>query len=121
MGFGKRIVGGITLALAGATVFTAGSSHAAVAASGSSGAGTAAQAKVITWAMAPGAAPDWMFPVVPAADNSVSNVFSFEWNIWRRRHRGGHQAGLQLHLQLRLGDHQPGDKRPGQQGQPGRH
>jgi len=83
MGFGKRIVGGITLALAGATVFTAGSSHAAVAASGSSGAGTAAQAKVITWAMSPGAAPNWVFPVVPAAGNSVSNVFSFEWNMWR--------------------------------------
>jgi len=45
MGFGKRIVGGITLALAGATVFIAGSSHAAVAASGASGAETAAQAR----------------------------------------------------------------------------
>lgn len=83
MGFGKRIVGGITLAVAGATVFTAGSSHAAVAASGSSGAAAAAQAKVITWAMSPGAVPNWMFPVVPAADNSVYNVFSFEWNMWR--------------------------------------
>jgi len=74
MGFGKRIVGGITLAVAGATVFTAGSSHAAAA---------AAQSKVITWAMSPGAVPNWMFPVVPTADNSVANVFSFEWNMWR--------------------------------------
>jgi hypothetical protein len=47
-GFRKRIAGGIALDVAGATVFTAGSSHAAVAASGSSGAGTAAQARVIT-------------------------------------------------------------------------
>jgi len=87
MGLGKRIVGGITLALAGATVFTAGSSHAAVRStavrSTAAQSTTASQAKVITWAMAPGAVPNWMFPVVPAADNSVANVFSFEWNMWR--------------------------------------
>jgi len=82
-GFRKRIAGGIVLAVAGATVFTAGSSHAAVAASGSSGAKTAGQAGVITWAMSPGAGPNWIFPVTPAAANSVYNIFSFQWNMWR--------------------------------------
>jgi hypothetical protein len=86
MGFGKRIVGGITLARAGATVFTAGSSHAAVRSTAAQST-TASQAKVITWAMAPGAAPNWMFAVVPAAGNSVASVFSFEWNMWRPTRR----------------------------------
>lgn len=82
MGFRKRIIGsGVALALAGATVFTAGSSHAAVRSTVRST--TARQAGVITWAMSPGAGPNWIFPVVPAAANSVFNIMSFQWNMWR--------------------------------------
>src|SRR5512135_1079399 len=81
MGFRKRIIGsGVALALAGATVFTAGSSHAAVRSTGrSTGRSTAqsaaaGQAGVITWAMSPGTGPNWIFPVDPAAANSVFNI-----------------------------------------------
>jgi peptide/nickel transport system substrate-binding protein len=87
----KRIAGGVALALAGATVFTASSSHAAAAttaatttaATTTAATTTAAHAGVITWAMSPGGAPDWIFPVVPSADNSVFNLMSFQWNMWR--------------------------------------
>jgi len=78
-GFRKRIAGGVALALAGVTAFTAGSGHAAAATT------TATHAGVITWAMSPGAGPDWIFPVDPAADNSVFNIMSFQWNLWRPR------------------------------------
>jgi peptide/nickel transport system substrate-binding protein len=96
MRFRKRTVLGLALALACATVFTAGSSHAAVDSSGSgvikvAGAigsipreSTAAKhAGVITWAMPAGAAPNWIFPIDPSASNSVFNVMSFQWNMWR--------------------------------------
>jgi peptide/nickel transport system substrate-binding protein len=81
-GLRKRIIGsGIVLALAGATVLTAGSSHAAVPSTARSA--TARQAGVVTWAMSPGAPPNWIFPVTPTADNLVSTVLSFQWNMWR--------------------------------------
>jgi peptide/nickel transport system substrate-binding protein len=81
-GIRKRIIGsGVALALAGATVLTAGSSRAAVRSTGQSTA--ARQAGVITWAMSPGAGPNWIFPVDPAAANSVFNIMSFQWNMWR--------------------------------------
>jgi len=47
------------------------------AASGTKKAGT------ITWALQPGTAPTWIFPVVPGASNSVFNTFTFEWEMWR--------------------------------------
>jgi peptide/nickel transport system substrate-binding protein len=46
-------------------------------ASGSKTAGT------ITWAMQPGTAPNWIFPVVPGASNSVFNTFTFNQEMWR--------------------------------------
>ncbi len=46
-------------------------------ASGTKHAGT------ITWAMQPGATPNWIFPVVPGASNSVFNVFTFIDEMWR--------------------------------------
>ena len=33
--------------------------------------------------MQPGAAPNWILPVVTAADNSVYNNFTFIWEMWR--------------------------------------
>jgi peptide/nickel transport system substrate-binding protein len=41
------------------------------------------KAGTITWAMQPGTAPNWIFPVVPAASNSVFNTFTFIWEMWR--------------------------------------
>ena len=41
------------------------------------------KAGTITWAMQPGATPNWIFPVVPGASNSVFNTFTFEWEMWR--------------------------------------
>ena len=33
--------------------------------------------------MQPGTAPNWIFPVVPTASNSVFNNFTFIWEMWR--------------------------------------
>jgi peptide/nickel transport system substrate-binding protein len=41
------------------------------------------KAGTITWAMQPGATPNWIFPVVPSASNSVFNNFTFIWEMWR--------------------------------------
>jgi|HubBroStandDraft_5_1064220.scaffolds.fasta_scaffold09707_3 peptide/nickel transport system substrate-binding protein len=41
------------------------------------------KAGTISWAMQPGTAPNWIFPVVPAASNSVFNTFTFIWEMWR--------------------------------------
>ena len=41
------------------------------------------KAGTITWAMQPGATPNWIFPVVPGASNSVFNNFTFIWEMWR--------------------------------------
>ena len=41
------------------------------------------KAGTITWAIQPGTAPTWIFPVVPGASNSVFNTFTFEWESWR--------------------------------------
>ena len=41
------------------------------------------KAGTITWAMAPGGTPNWIFPVVPGSSNSVLNVFTFQWEMWR--------------------------------------
>ncbi|MGD0244322.1 MAG: ABC transporter substrate-binding protein [Streptosporangiaceae bacterium] len=77
MGLSQRIAGGVALALASGTVLAAASSHAAAATT------TATQPGVITWAIGPGDGPDWILPVTPSADNLVSNLFSFQWNLWR--------------------------------------
>ncbi len=36
----------------------------------------------ITFALPPGAAPNWILPMPNAANNSVHNVFSFAWQMW---------------------------------------
>jgi peptide/nickel transport system substrate-binding protein len=46
-------------------------------ASGTKHAGT------ITWALQPGTAPNWIFPIVPGASNSVFNNFTFNQEMWR--------------------------------------
>jgi peptide/nickel transport system substrate-binding protein len=92
-------VAGVALAVASITALAACSS------SGSSGGGNNTAGKVtvpggigsvplaapggkikagtITWGMQPGATPNWIFPVVPSAQNSVYNSFTFFWQMWR--------------------------------------
>ena len=40
-------------------------------------------AGTITWSELPSATPNWIFPVVPGASNSVYNNFTFIWEMWR--------------------------------------
>jgi peptide/nickel transport system substrate-binding protein len=46
-------------------------------------AGAKKKAGTITWAMAPGATPNWIMPVIPSANNSVYNAFNFIDQSWR--------------------------------------
>jgi peptide/nickel transport system substrate-binding protein len=39
-------------------------------------------AGTITYALPPGAVPNWILPMPTAASNSVYNVFNFEWQMW---------------------------------------
>ncbi len=36
------------------------------------------KAGTITWALQPGTAPNWIFPVIPSANNSVFNSFTLQ-------------------------------------------
>ena len=95
----KTKVAGVALAVASITALAACSS------SGSSGGGNTNSGKVtvpggigsvplaasgakikagtITWGMQPGATPTWIFPLVPSAQNTVYNQFTFSWEMWR--------------------------------------
>lgn len=99
MKFRSKKVAGVALAVAGITALAACSSSG----SSSGGGNTASTVKVpggigqipvpasggkvkagtITWAMAPGATPNWIFPVIPSANNSVYNAFTFINEMWR--------------------------------------
>jgi peptide/nickel transport system substrate-binding protein len=39
-------------------------------------------AGTITYALPPGAVPNWILPMPSSASNSVYNVFNFEWQMW---------------------------------------
>jgi peptide/nickel transport system substrate-binding protein len=45
--------------------------------------GAKVKAGTITWAMQPSAVPNWIFPVIPTANNSVYNAFTFIYEMWR--------------------------------------
>jgi peptide/nickel transport system substrate-binding protein len=98
----KKYIGGLALAVAGVTALAACSSSSsssgtatptsttpgAVTQPGSIGqipaAGTpSGTAGSITFALPPGAVPNWILPMPTAAFNSVYNVFAFEWEMWR--------------------------------------
>jgi peptide/nickel transport system substrate-binding protein len=100
MKFRSTKVAGVALAVAGITALAACSSSGSSSGSSSNNAttvkvaggigeipvapaGEKAKAGTITWAMLPGATPNWIFPVVPSADNSVYNQFTFSWEMWR--------------------------------------
>jgi peptide/nickel transport system substrate-binding protein len=94
-----KAVGGIAIAVASITALAACSSSSGTSAAGKSTPGvntvpggigsvpneaTGAQtAGSITWAIAPNTAPNWIFPVVTSASNSVFNNFTFIWEMWR--------------------------------------
>ena len=40
-------------------------------------------AGTVTVAEPPGATPNWIFPITPAANNSVYTAFSFQYEMWR--------------------------------------
>ena len=93
--FGTKRIGGLTLAVAAITALaacTGSATHApaepgAVMQPGSIGeipaAGTpSGTAGSITYALQPGAAPDWILPMPTASSNTVYNVFNFEWQMW---------------------------------------
>jgi peptide/nickel transport system substrate-binding protein len=40
-------------------------------------------AGTVTWALSPGAAPTWVFPVTPGANLSVTDTSSFQYEMWR--------------------------------------
>jgi peptide/nickel transport system substrate-binding protein len=94
----KRYIGGLALAVAGVTALAACSSSSSstapsttpgvtkvpgglgsIPASGTPSGKTA----TITWAQAPGTFPNWILPIPTSAVNSVFNVFTFEWMMWR--------------------------------------
>ncbi len=97
--FGTKRIGGLALAVASITALAACSSSSssstssttttpgAVTQPGSVGsipaAGTpSGTAGTITYAMVPGAVPNWILPMPTSATNSVYNVFNFEWQMW---------------------------------------
>ena len=98
----KTKVAGVALAVAGITALAACSSGGSSSSGGSNNSSSSVvkvaggigsipmaassgtkKAGTITWAMAPGATPNWIFPIVPSANNSVYNVFNFIWQSWR--------------------------------------
>jgi peptide/nickel transport system substrate-binding protein len=94
--FGKRIAG-VAAAIAAVAVVAACTGNPGTAASdrpdaakpvGAIGsmplAATGPQhAGTITWAMQPGAAPNWIFPIDTGASYSLANVMPFQWEMWR--------------------------------------
>jgi len=98
--FGTKRIGGIALAVAGITALAACSSSSSSSSSsttttpgvttqaGSIGAIPAAgtpsgTAGSITYGYLASNAPNWILPIIPAADNSVYNSFVFGWQMWR--------------------------------------
>jgi peptide/nickel transport system substrate-binding protein len=96
----SKSIGGLVLAVASITALaacsssssthggstnTAGGAETPPGAIGSVPAQTtgAEHAGTITWAEQPGASPNWIFPVVPSASNTVGNNFTFIWEMWR--------------------------------------
>jgi peptide/nickel transport system substrate-binding protein len=99
MKFRTRIVGGLAVALAGATALTAcggssggssggGSAQGTVKIAGGIGQIPAAAtgkkiARTITWGFPTAQAPNWIFPIDTSGSNSVYNTFTFQWELWR--------------------------------------
>jgi peptide/nickel transport system substrate-binding protein len=61
----------------GSVSSTSGAFGAVPAASGTPHAGT------LTWALPPGSAPTWIFPVTPGANFSTNTINTFQFEMWR--------------------------------------
>lgn len=100
MRFKSRIVGTLAIAVASATALAAcSSSHSSAGTSNNAPGGNITVAGAIgsvpqastgtqksgtvSWALAPGTGPNFIFPVVTGSGNSVFNVQSFQWEFWR--------------------------------------
>jgi peptide/nickel transport system substrate-binding protein len=103
MMFRSKKVAGLALAVASVTALAACSSSGSGGGGGNTNNGSSSVVKVpggigsipmaaagakkkagtITWAMAPGATPNWILPVIPSANNSVYNAFNFIYQGWR--------------------------------------
>jgi peptide/nickel transport system substrate-binding protein len=99
MRFKTRIVGGLTVALAGVMALAACSSSNSGGGGGGGGGsaitmagaiGAVPQAatgkevsRQILWGEQPGATPTWIFPITMSGENSVYNLFTFSWELWR--------------------------------------
>jgi peptide/nickel transport system substrate-binding protein len=100
--FRSKKVAGLALAMASVTALAACSSSGSSGGGGNNNsspsvvkvpggigsipmaaAGGKKKAGTITWAMAPGATPNWIMPVIPSANNSVYNAFNFIDQSWR--------------------------------------
>jgi peptide/nickel transport system substrate-binding protein len=97
--FGKKGLAGLALAVAGITALAACSSNSSSSSSTTTTPGVTTQAGSIGAIPAAGAAsgkagsitygylasnaPNWILPIIPAADNSVYNSFVFQWQMWR--------------------------------------
>ena len=95
----KKAIAGMAVAVASVTALAACSSSGSSGSSNSNGSSvklpgsigevpTAAssgtkKAGTITWALEPGTAPNWILPVIPSANNSVFNAFTFIYEMWR--------------------------------------
>jgi peptide/nickel transport system substrate-binding protein len=97
----KKAIGGLALAVASITALAACSSSSTSSGSTNNNtngkvtypggigsipvapSGQKAKAGTITWALAPGTAPNWILPVIPSANNSVYNSFTFIFQMWR--------------------------------------
>ena len=99
--FRTKQAGALALAVAGVTVIAACSSSGSSSGTSSSTNGSTTQegaigsipaagtpsgkAGSITYGFLSADAPNWILPIITAADNSVYNVQNFEWEMWRPR------------------------------------
>src|SRR6266567_1907071 len=96
----KTKVAGVALAVASITALAACSSSGSSSGGGNTNAGKVTvpggigsvplaasggkvKAGTITWSLSPGDSPNWIFPVIPSANNSVYNAFTFINEMWR--------------------------------------
>jgi peptide/nickel transport system substrate-binding protein len=116
----KRIAGGIIAAAASVTLLaacassssspgTASSTAPPVMVPGSIGEVYAAAsgpetAGTITWAEQPGQGPTWLLPITAAGQNSVFNLWSFSWEMWRPTYWTVNGVSNTLNPQMSLAD-----------------
>jgi peptide/nickel transport system substrate-binding protein len=61
-------------------------------------------AGTITWALSPGSAPTWIFPVTPGANLSTTDTSSFQYEMWRPLYWYGNGVSPTLVPSMSLAD-----------------